>query len=51
MPVIRRNLFVQRDGGDFARLGEYPTAILPYTDESIAEQAYVGEDNLFFKKD
>ena len=48
MPVIRRNLFVQKSGGDFARLGAYPTAVLPYTEDGITEQKFVGEDNIFY---
>lgn len=51
MPVIRRNVFVQRHGGDFARLGAYPTAILPYCEDGLAEQKFVGEDNAFFVKE
>lgn len=48
MPVIRKNIFIQREGGDFARLGAYPTEVLPYTQDGIASQKFVGEDNLFF---
>lgn len=48
MPIIRRNLFIQREGGYFARLGTAPTKVLPYTEDGIASQAFVGEDNLFF---
>ncbi len=51
MPVIRRNVFIQRNGGDFARLGATPTAILPYREDGLADQTFVGEDNVFYVKD
>ena len=50
MPIIRHNLFIQREGGDFARLGAVPTKVLPYSEDGISSQKFVGEDNLFFLK-
>lgn len=50
MPQIRRNVFVGGQGSDFARLGAYPTSVIPYTDDGIAGQKYVGDDNLFFTR-
>jgi len=48
MPSIRCNLFIQRTNGDFAYLGAYPTSLLPYTQEGVSAQQYVGEDNKFY---
>jgi len=48
MPIVRKNIFVQNAGNEFARLGVSPTDILHYTEEDIASQSYVGEDNLFY---
>lgn len=48
MPKIRRNIFIQNEGGNFARLGTNPTSVLPYTDDGIASQNYTDNDNVYY---
>jgi len=51
MPILRRNIFIQKSNGKFAKLGATPTEFIMFTEKEVSSQNYIGNDNSFFFDD